>query len=123
MSLYTVNQVFKDVLWGTPMPVTARLDGNFTQLIFKGACTLVVTDALLLEKNLSQSESLINVIRRIMVSSLIEAVIALTDVKSFDELVSKKDELATAQKMEANQALSQIGMSVEKIEFHAIELA
>jgi len=122
MSSYAINQTFKDVPWGTPMPIAARLGGNMTMLRMRGLCTLVVTDAALLEQNQADPGAIPALVRSTLVNKVTDLIGAhSSSTGSVQELAAKKTELSAALLAEADPAFKQVGLSVQALEIQAIE--
>lgn len=124
MNIYSMDQEIKDLLWGTPMPITVMLNSDMTLIHIKGSCSLIVTDAALAQEKMPDSKALASQARSALAFAATEAMMDMSKkVTSFEQLVTFKPEFSTMLKIKAMNGLSGLGLKIAELEIHSIERA
>lgn len=124
MSTYSTNQEIKDLLWGTPMPIAARINAETVLIRIKGSCSLVVNDADLLQEKLPDLKSLASQVRSTLVLAATDAVAEISPtISNFEQLEKFKPEFSMPLKTKAMGELSGFGLKLEDLDIHSIERA
>lgn len=122
MSIYSVNQEIKDLLWGTPMPIIAKLKTNTVLIHMKGSCSLTVGDAGLLQEKLPDTDKLVTQVRSTLALAAVEAVANMGKrVSSIEQLTKFAPEFSQLIKMKAIDGLAGFGLKIKELDIHAIE--
>jgi len=122
MSGYSINQEIKDLLWGTPMPIMTRLNSKTVMIRIKGACSLIVTDADLLQEKLPDINNLARQARDTLIIAATDAVIQISNkISSVEQLVKLTPEFSQLMKMKAMDGFARLGLKIKELEIHAIE--
>jgi len=122
MSTYSVNQEFKDLLWGTPSPIIARLNSGIAMIKIKGACSLIVGDADLLQEKLPDVREMTSHVRSTLVMAATDAVAEMGQrVSSVEQLASFTPEFTNLMKIKAMDGLAGYGLNLKELQIHGIE--
>lgn len=122
MSTYSVNQEIKDLLWGTPMPIIARLNSGTVLIKIKGACSLIVGDADLLQEKLPDASELASRVRSTLVMAATDAVGGMSKrISSVEQLVNFAPEFTHLIKIKAMDGLAGYGLKIKELQIHGIE--
>lgn len=124
MSIYTVNQEIKDLLWGTPMPIAVNINSEMVLVHVKGACSLIVHDAEPLQEKLADSRALEAQVRSALILAATDALAQIRQkISNADQLVKFSPELAMLVKIKAGDGLAAFGLKISSLEIHAIQRA
>jgi membrane protease subunit (stomatin/prohibitin family) len=122
MTTYTIDQEIKDVLWGTPMPIAVNIDSEMVLIHVKGACSLVVKDADLLQEKLPDSRSLASHVRSTLVMAATDAVGQMRQkISSVEQLVKFTPEFSMLLKVKAAEGMAAVGLKISELEIHSIQ--
>jgi hypothetical protein len=126
MSAYSVNLEIKDLLWGTPMPITTRLQMKWVTVLLKGSCSLIVADTALFREKLPDTDAMARSVRRILVNAAGDIVCHNTEISSrfsnVEQLAAEfAPELSNLIKIKAADELAGFGLKIRELEIHGIE--
>jgi len=122
MNAYSINQEINDLLWGTPMPIIAKLKTKTVMIRMKGSCSLIVRDVDLLQEKLPDTDNLIGQVRTTLIDAAINSVIETSErFSGVEQLVKSAPEFSQLIRMKAMDKLAGYGLKVKELEIHAIE--
>ena len=124
MSTYSTNQEIKDLLWGTPMPIAARINGEMIMIHLKGSCSLIVNDADLLQEKLPDLKAMASQVRSTLVLAATDAVAEMSrTIPNFEQIKKLNPEFSMLLKTKAMDQLSGFGLKLKDLDIHSIERA
>gem|GEM_PF-1216648 len=122
MNACSENQEIKDLLWGTPMPIIAKLNSKTVMIRMKGSCSLIVTNVDLLQEKLPNASDLAPQARATLISAAIDAVIQISNkISSVEQLAKLTPKFSQLLKMKAMDGFAGLGLKIKELEIHAIE--
>ena len=123
MSTYSANQEIKDLLWGTPMPIAARINAEMVLVRIKGSCSLIVNDAGLLQEKLPDLKSLASQVRSTLALAATDAIAEISRTISSFEQLEKLPDFSMLLKTKAMDELSGFGLKLGDLDIHSVERA
>ena len=124
MNTYLPMQEIKDLLWGTPMPIAVVLNSEMVMIHIKGSCSLIVTDAELLQEKLPDTEMLASHVRSTLVLAATDAIADMSKkVTSVEQLVKLQPEFSMLLKIKSTDGLGGFGLKIDELDIHSIRQA
>ncbi len=115
------NQEFKDIKWGTAMPVMARMGSAIVSLRAFGVCSLAVSNSQVFGERFSNADDVAPQVKPIMLSKLADALAEASMGKAdVAELVATSADIAATVKAQAEPDLGKLGLTLTQFRIDAI---
>ena len=122
MSAFFNGQVFRDVLWATPLPVTVRIGSEQERVRVRGVVSVGVVDADRMDETVSDPNALEPRVRQILADAVSDAIAENSQaVSDVNELMEMDEKLKDTVLQKAEAAFKEMGMNITSLEVQAIE--